>query len=94
MDGFGFTLTGGSAQLIQALEPTNKAALLQELFGKNGISVLRIGVGATDLDATVFSYEDKPKKFSLAPSKADLIAILGISKYFPIAIAALRLFAL
>jgi glucosylceramidase len=76
MDGFGFTLTGGSAQLIQALEPSNKAALLQELFGKNGISVLRIGVGATDLDATVFSYEDKPRKFSLEPSKADLIPLL------------------
>ena len=76
MDGFGFTLTGGSAQLIQALEPINKATLLQELFGKNGISVLRIGVGATDLDATVFSYEDKPRKFSLEPSKADLIPLL------------------
>ena len=76
IDGFGFTLTGGSAQLIQALEPINKATLLQELFGKNGISVLRIGIGATDLDATVFSYEDKPKKFSLEPSKADLIPLL------------------
>jgi glucosylceramidase len=76
IDGFGFTLTGGSAQLIQQLEPTNRAALLQELFGKNGISVLRIGVGATDLDATVFSYEDKPKKFSLEPSKDDLIPVL------------------
>ena len=76
IDGFGFTLTGGSAQLIQALEPTKRAALLQELFGKNGISVLRIGVGATDLDATVFTYEDKPRKFSLEPSKADLIPVL------------------
>ncbi|MCZ2486448.1 glucosylceramidase [Aquirufa antheringensis] len=76
IDGFGFTLTGGSAQLIQQLEPTKRAALLQELFGKNGISVLRIGVGATDLDATVFSYEDKPRKFSLEPSKADLIPVL------------------
>ena len=76
IDGFGFTLTGGSAQLIQQLEPTKRAALLQELFGPNGISVLRIGVGATDLDATVFSYEDKPRKFSLEPSKADLIPVL------------------
>lgn len=76
IDGFGFTLTGGSAQLIQQLEPTKKAALLQELFGPNGISVLRIGVGATDLDATVFSYEDKPRNFSLEPSKADLIPVL------------------
>lgn len=76
IDGFGFTLTGGSAQLIQQLEPSKRAALLQELFGPNGISVLRIGVGATDLDATVFSYEDKPRKFSLDPSKADLIPVL------------------
>ncbi len=76
IDGFGFTLTGGSAQLIQQLEPTKRAALLQELFGKNGISVLRIGVGATDLDATVFTYEDKPRKFSLEPSKTDLIPVL------------------
>jgi glucosylceramidase len=76
IDGFGFTLTGGSAQLIQQLEPTKRAALLHELFGSNGISVLRIGVGATDLDATVFSYEDTPRKFSLNPSKADLIPVL------------------
>lgn len=76
IDGFGFTLTGGSAQLIQQLEPTKRAALLEELFGKNGISVLRIGVGATDLDATVFSYEDKPRKFSLEPSKTDFIPVL------------------
>jgi glucosylceramidase len=76
IDGFGFTLTGGSAQLIQQLEPSKRAALLQELFGPNGISVLRIGVGATDLDATVFSYEDKPRKFSLEPSKTDLIPVL------------------
>jgi glucosylceramidase len=76
IDGFGFTLTGGSAQLIQQLEPNKRAALLQELFGPNGISVLRIGVGATDLDAIVFSYEDKPRKFSLEPSKADLIPVL------------------
>jgi glucosylceramidase len=76
IDGFGFTLTGGSAQLIQALEPARRAALLQELFSTNGISVLRIGVGATDLDATVFSYEDTPRKFNLSPSKADLIPVL------------------
>ena len=35
MDGFGFTLTGGSAQVIHRLEPIKKAALLQELFAKD-----------------------------------------------------------
>jgi len=76
IDGFGFTLTGGSAQLIHRLEPARRATLLQELFGKNGISVLRIGVGATDLDSSVFSYEDEEGKFSLDKSKSDLIPVL------------------
>lgn len=81
VDGFGYTLTGGSAQLINAMNPTAKAALLQELFGNGpnsiGISYLRISIGASDLNATVFSYDDVPPgqtdvnlaRFSLAPDK-------------------------
>lgn len=76
IDGFGFALTGGSAQVIYRLDPAKRAALLQELFANNGISVLRISVGASDLDSAVFSYEDEPGKFSLAKSKADLIPLL------------------
>jgi glucosylceramidase len=76
MDGFGLALTGGSAQVIYRLEPAKRSALLQELFGPNGISVLRVGVGATDLDSAVFSYEDEPGSFSLAKSKPDLIPLL------------------
>src|SRR5215813_9479957 len=33
VDGFGYTLTGGSAYLINRLNTSDKAALLQELFG-------------------------------------------------------------
>jgi glucosylceramidase len=76
MEGFGLALTGGSAQVIYRLEPGKRAALLQDLFGKNRISVLRISVGASDLDSAVFSYEDEPGKFSLAKSKEDLIPVL------------------
>lgn len=76
MDGFGLALTGGSAQVIYRLEPVKRAALLQELFGKNGITVLRISVGASDLDSAVFSYEDEPGNFSLDKSKPDLIPLL------------------
>ena len=76
MDGFGLALTGGSAQVIYRLEPVKRAALLQELFGKNGMTVLRISVGASDLDSAVFSYEEEPGKFSLAKSKPDLIPLL------------------
>lgn len=88
IEGFGYALTGGSAQLISSLEPAVKAQLLQELFGSKengiGVSYLRISIGASDLDATVFSYDDLPanqtdlllKKFSLQPDKAYLIPIL------------------
>ena len=65
MDGFGLALTGGSAQVIYRLEPVKRAALLQELFGKNGMTVLRISIGASDLDSAVFSYEEERGMFSL-----------------------------
>lgn len=88
IDGFGYTLTGGSAQLIQALPPARREALLKELFltdGKNiGVSYLRISLGASDLDATAFSYDDMPDGksdpelagFNFGPHKDTLIPVL------------------
>lgn len=62
IDGFGFCLTGGSADLIYHMDPTSRASLLKELFGSDsnsiGISYLRVTIGASDLSATVFSYDD------------------------------------
>lgn len=62
VDGFGYTLTGGSAQLVNAMAAADKASLLQELFGTTassiGVSYLRISIGASDLNNTVFSYDD------------------------------------
>lgn len=64
VDGFGFTLTQGSAQVINAMSAYQRNILLTELFGSahNSISIsyLRLGIGATDLSATVFSYDDMP----------------------------------
>ncbi|WP_439651316.1 glycoside hydrolase family 30 protein [Pontibacter anaerobius] len=88
MDGFGFSLTGGSALLLHQMEPQKRAALLEELFGtegKNiGISYLRVSIGASDLDPEVFSYNDLPagetdvnmEKFDLSPDKKYLIPVL------------------
>lgn len=88
MDGFGIALTGGSAYLINKLAPEIRETLLKELFltegNSIGISYLRISIGASDLDVSVFSYNDLPagetdaelKKFSLAPDKVDLIPVL------------------
>lgn len=65
IDGFGFTLTGGSALLIQQMPSKQRNALLHELFGKRAnsisISYLRISVGASDLSESVFSYNDLAK---------------------------------
>jgi glucosylceramidase len=88
IDGFGYTLTGGSAYVINLLNAADKAKLLKELFGNDsasvGISYLRISIGASDLNATVFTYDDMPAgqtdvnltNFSLAPDETDLIPLL------------------
>lgn len=88
MEGFGFALTGGSAGLIDALPTEKKTALLKELFGAGpenlGISYIRISMGASDLDATVFSYCDLPKgetdpqltKFNLSQDTLHLIPMI------------------
>ncbi len=88
MDGFGFALTGGSASLINQLTSADKDALLKELFTSDstyiGISYLRISMGSSDLDASVFSYDDLPAgqtdadllHFSLLPDTYNLIPIL------------------
>jgi len=88
MDGFGFALTGGSAILINAMDPEPRRKLINELFVNNensiGVSYLRISIGASDLSDRVFSYNDlgggetdpEMKKFSLEPEKKDLIPVL------------------
>ena len=88
MEGFGFALTGGSAGLMDALPAEKKTALLKELFGAGpdhlGISYIRISMGASDLDANVFSYCDLPKgetdpqltKFNLSQDTLHLIPMI------------------
>jgi glucosylceramidase len=88
IDGFGFTLTGGSAQLINALSQPRQDSLLRKLFLTEGdgigISYLRVSIGASDLDDHVFSYDDLPtgatdpslQKFNLQNDQKNLIPIL------------------
>ena len=88
MDGFGYALTGGSAELINKMSVDKQSALLKELFGNGktsiGVSYLRISIGASDLDDHVFSYDDLSagetdadlKKFSLDNDKHALIPVL------------------
>ena len=88
VDGFGYTLTGGSAYLINRLSAAQKSSLLQELFGSSesaiGISYLRVSIGASDLSAEVFSYDDMPAgqtdinltHFNLSKDTVDVIPLL------------------
>jgi glucosylceramidase len=88
MEGFGYALTGGSASLMNQLPENKKDAILQEIFGENEISLgvryIRISIGASDLDAHVFSYNDLATgetdslltHFSLSEDTLHLIPIL------------------
>ena len=84
IDGFGYTLTGGSAYLISNMNAPQSTALLNETFGTNNVSYLRISIGASDLDATVFSYDDMTAgqtdptlaNFSLSKDDQYLIPVL------------------
>jgi len=88
IDGFGYALTGGSAQHIVKMSAPARAALLRELFatdGNNiGVSYIRLSIGASDLNEKVFSYNDitegqtdvEQAKFDLGPDQADVIPVM------------------
>ncbi len=88
VDGFGFALTGGSAQLLHHMDPAQRHALLQEVFGTGpkdaGVSFLRVSVGASDMNDHVYTYDDMPAgatdpklaHFSLAEDEKDVIPVL------------------
>lgn len=88
IDGFGYTLTGGSATLMNSLGTAEKDALIKELFsteeGAIGVSYLRVSIGASDLSANVFTYNERPTgqtdvnqdHFSIEAEMVDLVPIL------------------
>jgi glucosylceramidase len=64
IDGFGYALTGGSAQLLMRMTPAKREALLHEFFTIDstsiGVSYLRVSIGSSDMNDHVFSYDDMP----------------------------------
>jgi len=88
IEGFGYTLTGGSAALLYQLPDQKRLAILKEIFGSSPndlkVNYLRISMGASDLDASVFSYDDLSagevdpdlNKMSIAKDQQYLIPIL------------------
>ena len=87
VDGFGFTLTGGSAKLLWAMKADARAEILEQLFGvgENGIgtSYLRLSLGSSDLDEYTFSYNQTPgdvdmEHFDLGYDRKYLIPVLKL----------------
>ncbi|TVQ08516.1 MAG: glucosylceramidase [Bacteroidetes bacterium] len=96
MDGFGYTLNGGSARLLNEMDSSERQAILEELFGTKGnsigVSYLRLSIGASDLSDSVFTYSDLPagktdpdmEYFSIEMEKVHLIPVLKeILEIFP-----------
>src|SRR5690606_3547215 len=79
MDGFGYTFTEGSAQLIRSLNASQQDVLMNDIFNPTtGIanSMIRIGIGATDLSSYAYSYNNTSgdvnmNNFSLAGPDLD-----------------------
>lgn len=88
IDGFGFALTDGSAQVINSLTTSVNNNLIKELFATDstgiGISYIRITIGASDMSASAFTYDDMPAgstdvnltNFSISPDEKDLVPTL------------------
>jgi len=88
IDGFGYSLTGGSALHINNMSASSRSALLNELFkwddNNIGVSYLRISMGSSDLDVAPFSYNDLSSgetdvdmsNFSINKDKENLIPVL------------------
>jgi glucosylceramidase len=88
VDGFGFALTGGSAELLMKMSASARSAVLKEVFAtseKNiGVSYIRLSIGASDLNSFVFSYNDlkdgetdyELKKFSLSQDLKDVVPVM------------------
>jgi glucosylceramidase len=88
IDGFGFALTGGSAELMTQMSAQARKALIENLFGRYGdnigVSYIRLTIGASDLNSFVFSYNDlkegetdfELKKFDLGQDKKDVIPVM------------------
>lgn len=88
IDGFGFAITGGSAELLMKMSSAARMKVLEEVFAaddKNiGVSYIRLSIGASDLNSFVFSYDDikdgetdfELKKFSLSQDLKDVVPVM------------------
>ena len=88
IEGFGFAVTGGSAELLMKMSAAKRSELLKQIFSPEGdgigASYIRLSIGSSDMNDHAYSYDDMPAgqtdptlaKFSLAPDEADVIPVV------------------
>ena len=88
IDGFGFAITGGTAELLMKMSPSARKQILNEVFATNdnniGVSYLRLSIGSSDLNSFTFSYDDikenatdfELKQFSLSQDLKDVVPVM------------------
>lgn len=87
IEGFGFALTGGSAELMMKMTADARRKLIKDLFSPAegiGVSYIRMTIGSSDLNSFVYSYDDlkegetdfELKKFNLGPDRKDVIPVM------------------
>ena len=81
--GFGAAITPSSCYLLAQMESQQRTALLQHIYGKDGLnlSVGRLCVGSSDYSAELYTYDDVPfdtelKHFSVARDEAYVIPMI------------------
>ena len=82
IDGFGWMLNQGSAKLLMQLPADDRRALLEELFGAQGLnaSLVRIAIGACDLSESDYTYADSEDATlsNFAIAQQDLTTVVPI----------------
>jgi glucosylceramidase len=88
IDGFGYAITGGSAELLMRMSQAARKKILNEVFAVNdnniGVSYLRLSIGSSDLNSFTFSYNDlnenetdfELKKFTLSQDLKDVVPVM------------------
>lgn len=88
IEGFGFAVTGGSAELLMRMSPERRTALLKQVFSPEGDGIgatyIRVSIGSSDMNDHAYSYDDMPagqtdedlKHFSLSPDEAAVLPVL------------------
>ena len=66
-EGFGVAITGSSCWNLMQMEAGQRHALLESIYGKNGLGLTtaRLTIGASDYSAEVYTYDDVPDDMAL-----------------------------